>query len=760
MSREQHISEFIDNFFNSLMETYPEVFKNYASRLDDVKDYYIKSGKTNEEVMEELQTQALKLISRFLNRNLKEKALKNKYFDFKEQDDPFLKQVSESIIDNLGDSEIPTLDFNYDLAPNVNEDVVKKTVLEFYKYLSPEDPSFEEKVNNILSNKLVIHNTGGRANTDPNGIINLYFTGKFNNLVTLVHEVAHSLSKELSNSTTEIETGLIEDQFIDYLIKTKLPFIQDKDSPRALTEMDRLTFDLIHEREVLDIAKRVVDEFRFKKLYFEHGEEIDLDFLREFAKNPNSIMSIIDGSKKIKDIIGYYLSNDPNFDYSIYNTTDNKFDPATGKQLSNERWFIYSGIFREYFKQNPNIDNIISFMSSPKFKDHNFDFQQMASIFNFDFQNPQKLIEVFNNGYETDKKEYCDYWQKYLNIQAKGYLQIIANEFGGYMPQEKQQLLTKLLSSDCVVFESDPQKYLLYQQKAILEDSNLSDIQKRQAISDLKVPLAHGGRTFEDGLIHFYPMLQEKSKEGLMNHFNGVLLHELVHYFVQPTNSFFDGMDKYTSDRLNSFMTEGEVDTVTRYLNGKYGICKNYSSEYGANVLLTKEVINNQPENMGILFAPTSQENLLVESGVSLGKVIEYQKGLTPFQQTARKVSDIVSLGASSVSDSYYRNIINNAANEENKDTALDTAVKVTEQKLPEKAPDVSKKVNDYKAEQQLSEKKGEVRKLTKTNPNSSGEAPASSGGSSSGSINIIVLSLITCLVEIITFLIVYNLIK
>ena len=99
MSREQHISEFIDNFFNSLMETYPEVFKNYASRLDEVKDYYIKSGKTDEEVMEELQTQALKLISRFLNRLLKAKALKNKYFDFKEQDDPFLKQVSESIVD-------------------------------------------------------------------------------------------------------------------------------------------------------------------------------------------------------------------------------------------------------------------------------------------------------------------------------------------------------------------------------------------------------------------------------------------------------------------------------------------------------------------------------------------------------------------------------------------------------------------------------------------------------------------------------------
>ena len=92
--------------------------------------------------------------------------------------------------------------------------------------------------------------------------------------------------------------------------------------------------------------------------------------------------------------------------------------------------------------------------------------------------------------------------QERLNELSKKYLPIIYEEYGKYMSSEQLQLLYTLLTSDCIKVEQDGENYLQNQKIEII-NSSMSEEDKNEKLKELDIPFAHGGRVFNDNIIHF-----------------------------------------------------------------------------------------------------------------------------------------------------------------------------------------------------------------------------------------------------------------
>lgn len=108
------------------------------------------------------------------------------------------------------------------------------------------------------------------------------------------------------------------------------------------------------------------------------------------------------------------------------------------------------------------------------------------------------------------------------------------------------------------------------------------------------IPIAHGGRTKNDGLIHVYPYVtchNINNTEELFNKIidNGIITHELFHFFIKLDE---EDIDDENINNFMHFLNEGMVQLYTEELDKK-----NYpNNEYRKNIAIAKKLRSNIPE--------------------------------------------------------------------------------------------------------------------------------------------------------------------
>lgn len=175
--------------------------------------------------------------------------------------------------------------------------------------------------------------------------------------------------------------------------------------------------------------------------------------------------------------------------------------------------------------------------------------------------------------------------QQYLNQKADEYLRLIISEFGNLSIKNDFGEITaraeQIISNNIIVVEN--------------EDIRLQEQYKKEGIND-ETPLAHGGRVFDDGKIHFYPnTLKTLSLEEITYKCESLLIHELFHYFIRPQR--INEQDNPELEGINSFITEGLVDMYARDFMIKHNLFSEYNSNYGRNVLYVRDLFNTQAIN-------------------------------------------------------------------------------------------------------------------------------------------------------------------
>jgi len=175
--------------------------------------------------------------------------------------------------------------------------------------------------------------------------------------------------------------------------------------------------------------------------------------------------------------------------------------------------------------------------------------------------------------------------QEYLNKRADEYLKLIIEEFGNLsIKNEKGEIISnaeQLILNNIVVVENN--------------DVRLQEQYKKEGIID-ETPLAHGGRVFDDGKIHFYPnTLKETPAEEIPYKCESLLIHELFHYFIRPQQINENNNPELKG--INSFIDEGIADMYARDFMIKHNIFPKYDSNYGRNVLYVRDLFNTQAIN-------------------------------------------------------------------------------------------------------------------------------------------------------------------
>lgn len=156
-----------------------------------------------------------------------------------------------------------------------------------------------------------------------------------------------------------------------------------------------------------------------------------------------------------------------------------------------------------------------------------------------------------------------------FNDKAKEYLKQIKEDYYEYLSDDKKKFLDELIEKDNIVIESDYSKY--------------------KEVHPGDIPTAHGGRVFDDGLIHIYePSFKENQKYAM----ESVMIHELFHYLIRPEDSV-----KYTEDeKMRSYISEGLVDLYTTEFMKKRNIFPDYLSNYYGNILFVRDRLDYLPD--------------------------------------------------------------------------------------------------------------------------------------------------------------------
>lgn len=147
--------------------------------------------------------------------------------------------------------------------------------------------------------------------------------------------------------------------------------------------------------------------------------------------------------------------------------------------------------------------------------------------------------------------------EKRLNDEAIRILLLVKSDYYQYMGENAKKTMDSLLES----------------KQVINVNTGLSKFEDNT--------LAHGGRTLEDGKIHFYPDTRNyETTELAFEKCVSILPHEIFHYFIQP-----DRTTTRETRKLAGFYTEGIVEKETRKF------CKRHSEEikyeeanYGYNI--------------------------------------------------------------------------------------------------------------------------------------------------------------------------------
>lgn len=294
--------------------------------------------------------------------------------------------------------------------------------------------------------------------------------------------------------------------------------------------------------------------------------------------------------------------------------------------------------------------------------------------------------------------------QSVLNKKAHEYLRIINDEYSKFFNDEQRSLMNELLSRDCIVVESDSLLYVMNQHYAINNDDELTPEEKKEEIKNLTIPLAHGGRVFNDNKIHFYPALlfdgiQPLSNEFIIDKCSELIIHELLHFFIRP--AYINVKENPSLKKVNNFMTEGLVDMTARDLMRKYGLFPTYNSAYGSNVLCTRELLSNlaDEETKIDLVFQSSIEDILNHTSNEVRDsrqiFINYINKDTEFDKVISRIAYIASKGSQKY-ESIKRFLYNFVANFQSKEDALFMIDKYCQDEFPEISPLISKTINEY----------------------------------------------------------------
>jgi len=240
--------------------------------------------------------------------------------------------------------------------------------------------------------------------------------------------------------------------------------------------------------------------------------------------------------------------------------------------------------------------------------------------------------------------------QQYLNQKANEYLRLIISEFGNLGIKNNLGEITlqaeQLLSSDIIVVESNDVR---------LQEQYVKEGIKKQT------PLAHGGRTFGDGKIHFYPSKSEKSTlEEVVSECESTLIHELFHYFIRPQR--IDEQNNPNLAGINSFITEGIVDMYARNFMKKYNLFSDYNSNYGRNVLFVKDLLNVETIDIN------ARNRIAFNASISdILSISPYSKEF--YKNFCREQSEIndKSMSVKTPFETYTYNMIENIVSEEDR---------------------------------------------------------------------------------------------
>ena len=296
--------------------------------------------------------------------------------------------------------------------------------------------------------------------------------------------------------------------------------------------------------------------------------------------------------------------------------------------------------------------------------------------------------------------------QNYLLENAKKYLDIIKNEYGIFMSTEQIQFLNQLLTTDCVEVNLNGKDYLLNQANEINNSPNITSFEKLQELRKLNVPLAHGGRVFEDNKIHFYPSMllstnPNLSTDELKQKCDEVLIHELLHFFIRP-----ESLDITNSPQLkgiNYFTSEGLVDMCARDIQQKYGLFPNYNSEYGSNVIFVREALSNIPslsERMKLVFKGSIQQvyqQTTTPTYNSQERFISARDKKTKYDEVITNISRIC-YPEKKQTESCQRFLYNFSANFKSKNESLEAIEKVSRQQFSDKMPLILQQTTAYKS--------------------------------------------------------------
>lgn len=295
--------------------------------------------------------------------------------------------------------------------------------------------------------------------------------------------------------------------------------------------------------------------------------------------------------------------------------------------------------------------------------------------------------------------------QNYLQEKTKKYLNIIKNEYSVFMSPNQIQFLSQLLTTDCVKVDIDGKEYLLNQTNEINNAPNMTSFEKLQELRKLNIPLAHGGRVFEDNKIHFYPsVLLSKnpnlSTDELKQKCDEVLIHELLHFFIRPESLDITNMPELKG--INSFTTEGLVDMCTRDIQQKYGLFPNYNSEYGSNVIFVREALSNIPslsERIQLVFNGSIQQIYQQTSTQiynSQQQFISARDKQTKYDKVIANISRIC-YPEKKQTESCQRFLYNFSANFKSKNESLEAIEKISQQQFGDKMPSIQQQTRAYK---------------------------------------------------------------
>lgn len=288
--------------------------------------------------------------------------------------------------------------------------------------------------------------------------------------------------------------------------------------------------------------------------------------------------------------------------------------------------------------------------------------------------------------------------EKHLNEIAKKYLIKIKENYSDIMTKEQLEFLEDLLTRDSlIVVEENADPFIQNQTNAIMSDKTLDEEKRNKLISTLKVPIAHGGRVFDDNKIHFYPFVIEgEDKQKVCE---DILMHEVLHFFIRP---YYIPIKTKSLEGLNTYVSEGMVDLVTRNLQARLGMDEEYTSDYAENVIFLKDAMSSMSdeEQVQTIFHSNIADIISNEKIKPIGE----SKNIA--NSYSMLVTELVELCTEEHRHALWYKLMNVTANQKDIPYMINYLRGIFHAQAPDKMEEINKLIAEYKVELGLEKSK------------------------------------------------------